>query len=145
MRRRGRTALAVALGAAGLLLGGPLPAAAGEDAVLVESGRRSFLRHCSACHGVDGTGGGPVAPVLRTPPSDLTRIATRRGGEFPDSEIAQWIDGRRQVTAHGPRDMPVWGRVFSRPVADGSTGEEVVRGQLWVLVEYLKSLQRESP
>jgi len=80
--------------------------------------------------------------VLRVPPPDLTRIAARRGGVFPEAEIAAFIDGRAEVAAHGSREMPVWGRVFGKPVAEGTTGEEVVRGQLWVLVAYLKSIQQ---
>lgn len=116
-------------------------AARGEQGVLVESGRRSFERHCSACHGLDARGGGILAPVLRVAPSDLTRIAARRGGHFPAEEISQYIDGRAFVAAHGSREMPVWGRVLAEPVVDGATGEEVVRGQLFVLVSYLESIQ----
>jgi mono/diheme cytochrome c family protein len=138
--RRSHRRLVRALAAIGLAASGPVRVAA-DDAVLVESGERSFLRHCSACHGLEGKGDGPVAPVLIKPPADLTRIAARRGGEFPDAAIADFIDGRTDVAAHGSREMPVWGRVFSRPIAEGTTGEEVVRGQLWILVEYLKSIQ----
>jgi len=90
---------------------------------------------------MEAHGDGVLAAVLRVRPPDLTRIAARRGGEFPDAEIASFIDGRAFVAAHGSREMPVWGRVFARPVADGSAGEEVVRGQLWVLVAYLRSIQ----
>ncbi len=105
-------------------------------------GRQFFERYCSACHGMDGRGAGPVAPDLRTPPADLTRIAQRRGGQFPTAEIAASIDGRAQVRAHGSRDMPVWGERFSEQVGGGSLGEEVVRGNLLVLIQYLQSLQQ---
>lgn len=120
---------------------GKEPAPGREDPILVASGRTSFQRHCSSCHGMEAHGDGVLAAVLRVRPPDLTRIAARRGGEFPDAEIASFIDGRAFVAAHGSREMPVWGRVFARPVADGSAGEEVVRGQLWVLVAYLRSIQ----
>ena len=119
--------------------------ASGEESIAIESGRRSFQRHCSACHGMEGQGDGILKPVLRVAPPDLTRIAERRGGDFPDSEIARFIDGRAFVVAHGAREMPVWGRIFGAPVAEGTTAEEVVRGQLWVLVEYLKSVQVSVP
>jgi len=118
-----------------------VPAAHAAEPILVESGRASYLKHCSACHGLQARGNGILKPVLLVPPADLTRIAERRGGVFPDAEIARYIDGREDVVAHGSREMPVWGRVFASPVADGTTGEEVVRGQLWVLVEYLRSIQ----
>jgi len=141
MSGRGRTLLR-AVAAGGIVAA--LTGTAAADPVLVESGERSFLRHCSACHGMEGRGDGPVAPVLRTPPADLTRIAARRGGAFPDADVADFIDGRTDVAAHGSREMPVWGRVFARPIAEGTTGEEVVRGQLWILVEYLKSIQSDE-
>jgi mono/diheme cytochrome c family protein len=139
--RRARLGILAGFGLAAALGGG----AAASEPVLVESGERSFLRHCSACHGLEGRGDGPVATVLRAPPADLTRIAARRGGAFPDADVADFIDGRADVSAHGSREMPVWGRVFSRPIAEGTTGEEVVRGQLWILVEYLKSIQTSEP
>jgi mono/diheme cytochrome c family protein len=106
------------------------------------AGRQFFERYCSACHGVDGKGQGPVAPVLLTPPADLTQIAKRRGGAFPVAEIAAYIDGRSEVRAHGSRDMPVWGERFSEQVGGGSLGEEVVRGNLLILIQYLQSLQQ---
>lgn len=105
-------------------------------------GRRFYERYCSACHGMDGKGQGPVALDLRTEPADLTQIAKRRGGEFPVAEIAAYIDGRKDVRAHGSRDMPVWGERFSEQVGGGSLGEEVVRGNLLILIQYLQSIQQ---
>lgn len=127
----------------GLLAVG-FPARADGD-VVATAGKRSFERYCSACHGMDGRGDGPLLDVLRIPPADLTRIAARRGGVFPDAEIADRIDGRAEVRAHGGREMPVWGRIFSRRIVEDSTAEEVVRGELWILVEYLKRLQVTEP
>src|SRR5512144_687959 len=77
--------------------------------LLLTLGEQEFSRNCAVCHGNDGHGNGPAAPALRTPPADLTRIAERRGGKFPDAEIAAKIDGRFEVIAHGSREMPVWG------------------------------------
>lgn len=121
-----------------VLLAAPVRA---EEPILVEAGRASFQRYCAACHGLDARGNGILKPVLTVAPADLTRIAERRGGVFPDEEIARFIDGRADVLAHGSREMPVWGRVFGSAVAEGASGEEVVRGQLWVLVAYLRSIQ----
>jgi hypothetical protein len=37
--------------------------------------------------------------------------------------------------------MPIWGERFGETVGSGSVGEEVVRGNLLVLIEYLQSIQ----
>ena len=117
----------------------PLPRVPGET---VSAGQQYFRRYCSACHGVEGRGDGPAAPALRPPPADLTRIAQRRGGRFPVAEIAACIDGRTVVSAHGSREMPIWGERFGEMAGGGSVGEEVVRGNLLVLIEYLQSIQQ---
>jgi mono/diheme cytochrome c family protein len=113
------------------------------DPVLAEMGAERFANHCSSCHGLDARGEGPVRPVLRTPPADLTRIAARRDGEFPVGEISRFIDGRFEVTAHGTREMPVWGQLFSAPIPEPGAGDEIARGTIATLVEFLKSVQRE--
>lgn len=110
--------------------------------ILAEIGRGTFQRYCSSCHGAEGKGDGPIAKVLRTPPADLTLIAKRRGGTFADDEVSKFIDGRNDIAAHGPRDMPVWGRRFAQRIAEDTTEDEVARGQLLLLVEYLKSIQK---
>jgi mono/diheme cytochrome c family protein len=112
------------------------------DPVLAEMGAEVFQRRCAACHGEGGRGDGPAAGALRVPPADLTRIAARRGGTFPRGEIARFIDGRFSVPAHGSREMPVWGDRLGENVPEAGVSEEVVRGQIGVVVEYLETLQR---
>jgi len=124
-----------------------LPLAAEEQpppipGATTSAGQHYFQRYCSACHGQTGHGDGPVAAALRTPPADLTRIAQRRGGHFPVAEIAALIDGRTVLPAHGSREMPIWGERFGEMGGGGSVGEEVVRGNLLILIEYLRSIQR---
>jgi mono/diheme cytochrome c family protein len=128
-----------------LLLGVALAAAQRPPAVPSGAMREApyvFVRHCSACHGTHDRGDGPAAPALQPPPADLTRIAQRRGGHFPVAEIAAFIDGRTAVPAHGSREMPIWGERFGEMGGGGSVGEEVVRGNLLVLIEYLQYLQQ---
>ncbi len=124
-----------------------LPLAAQEQPLRIpgetmSAGQQYFQRYCSACHGLTGRGDGPAAPALQPPPADLTRIAQRRGGHFPVAEIAAFIDGRTVMPAHGSREMPIWGERFGEMGGGGSVGEEVVRGNLLILIEYLRSLQR---
>jgi mono/diheme cytochrome c family protein len=113
--------------------------------LVLQMGRADFLRHCAACHGEGGRGDGPVAASLRVPPADLTRIAVRREGSFPVAEVTEIVDGRRTIAAHGLREMPVWGVRFSTRVHEGSSEDEVARGRLLVLVEYLRSIQGDGP
>jgi len=112
--------------------------------VLSEMGSSLYIRHCAACHGVSGEGDGPAAEAMRVPPSDLTRIAQRHGGSFPDGEVARTIDGRFEYPAHGSADMPVWGERFGDSIPESSISEEVARGKTVTVVEYLKSIQRSD-
>jgi mono/diheme cytochrome c family protein len=111
--------------------------------LLVEYGAELFATYCASCHGIDARGDGPAAPALRPPPTDLTRIAARSGGVFPENSTARLIDGRFDLPAHGSREMPVWGARLADQIPDRATGGEVVRGRITSLVEYLKSLQVE--
>ena len=83
-----------------------------------------------------------MAPLLVKPPADLTTIAIRRGA-FTDLEVAAWIDGRRRVRAHGSSDMPVWGRQLGGFLPSESR-ESAVRGEIQLLVAYLRSIQRKE-
>jgi mono/diheme cytochrome c family protein len=114
------------------------------DPVLAELGAEAFPRYCASCHGIRAVGDGPAAVALVKRPADLTRIAERRGGKFPDGEIARFIDGRFSVAAHGSREMPIWGERFGEAIPDSGVAEEVSRGRIAVLVEYLKSIQRKN-
>jgi mono/diheme cytochrome c family protein len=118
------------------------PAAHEPDPILADLGKPLFVRRCAACHGERGRGDGPAVGALRVAPADLTRIAARRGGSFPEGEIARVIDGRFAVQAHGTREMPIWGERLGEQIPEAGVSEEVVRGQISVLVEYLKSIQR---
>ena len=115
------------------------------DMTLAELGKPYFMGYCASCHGSSGRGDGPAAVSLRARPADLTQIAARRGGRFSRGEIAQFIDGRFSVSAHGSREMPIWGEVFTRDIPEADVAESISRGKVLVLVEYLKSIQAPAP
>jgi mono/diheme cytochrome c family protein len=118
------------------------PSARSDIPTLAELGKEPFLQHCSTCHGREGRGDGPMKDLLKDAPLDLTAIAKRRGGTFSSTEIAEIIDGRRDLTAHGTRSMPVWGTEFGRN-RGGTLGKEMaIRGDIHLLVEYLRSIQQ---
>jgi hypothetical protein len=106
------------------------------------TGAELFHRFCASCHGTTAEGEGTVAPVLRIAPPDLTLIAKRNGGDFPDNKVYQIIDGRLPTAAHGTREMPVWGMELWR-----AQGYDIEAGRKTVLiidklVEYLRSIQK---
>src|SRR5215472_7535040 len=72
----------------------------------IAEGRRAYLNACASCHGTDARGDGPVAPTLKVPPTDLTRLASRHGGKFPRQHVEDVVTGTAHVTAHGTSDMP---------------------------------------
>jgi len=76
---------------------------------------------------------------MRNPPADLTRFALSNGGVFPSERLRRIIDGR-DVSAHGTREMPVWGMVFKRTETDG--GEAEVAARIEALVQYIRSIQK---
>jgi mono/diheme cytochrome c family protein len=141
-------ALALTLGV--LLFGSPGPAISEEpeaeqpdaDVLLARAGEEYYYQYCASCHGPRGEGDGPASQALKSPPADLTRIAKRRNGKFPEYEISQFIDGRTNVQAHGSREMPVWGVRFGENIPDSVARDEIVRGRLVIMVEFLKSIQR---
>lgn len=115
----------------------------GEAHKQVKHGHELYQADCAVCHGVTGQGNGPLAEDLRTVPADLTRIAQRRGGVFPEHEIHEIIDGRRRMRGHGPGNMPVWGDEYLRSDTNvvGGSSEVVVRMRILEIVDYLKSIQ----
>jgi len=107
----------------------------------LEQGAEDFRVYCASCHGSDARGGGPVAPFLVRKPADLTTLSARNGGVFPTDGVYWVIDGRGDVAAHGPREMPVWGLQFGGPEAS----EAMTRERILAIIEYLKSLQSGTP
>ncbi|MGC1678477.1 MAG: c-type cytochrome [Candidatus Binataceae bacterium] len=104
----------------------------------VAHGRAIYQQYCASCHGLTGEGDGPMARVLNSPPANLRLLSERYGNPLPEKAIAQYIDGRVDVKAHGPRDMPVWGKRFY-PTAKGSESE--IKAMISDLAAYLQSIQ----
>ena len=115
-----------------------------QESPAAQRGHNLYEQFCMDCHGMKGQGDGVLAEDLKVVPADLTTIAARRKGVFPDVEIREIIDGRRRVRAHGPLNMPLWGRQFGISVASpGGPHEAETRDKINALVDYLKTIQRK--
>jgi mono/diheme cytochrome c family protein len=98
-----------------------------------------YKAYCATCHGTDGKGAGPMAQELRSPVPDLTRIARRNHGKFPLERIERIISGEDQITsAHGSREMPMWGLIFSQIVWD----QDLSHIRIHNLAKYLEQIQQ---
>jgi len=112
----------------------PLPS------VYVPPGKQIYKEHCAACHGSNGRGNGPVSRSLRKPPSDLTTLAKRHGGAFPEQYVTNVLRFGLDFSAHGSSEMPVWGPIFQYLE---HYNEAAVRQRIKNLCEYLESIQQD--
>ena len=104
------------------------------------SGKGMYLAYCASCHGKDGKGAGPAASAVKIAPVDLTVLAARNGGIFPENHVAQTIRGDSNTPSHGSKDMPVWGPIFG---AIGTKSDGVVQLRVRNLTKYIESLQEK--
>jgi mono/diheme cytochrome c family protein len=104
------------------------------------SGKEMFTTYCAVCHGKEGKGDGPAATALKKRPADLTQLARKNNGTFPDIHVANFITGEGVVAAHGNRDMPISGELF-RSLSPGDGDRDMVKLRVANLTDYIKSLQ----
>jgi len=116
-----------------------LLAACGPEPEAVSDGAALFARHCAVCHGSAATGGAAAGAP------DLTRLAARDGGVFPETRVMSVIDGYTRRDQHGAR-MPEFGallagdRMLWQP-PEGGAAVPTPRA-LVALAAYLETLQR---
>lgn len=111
-------------------------------------GEAEYMNSCAACHGADGTGGGPMVGYLMGSMPDLTLLSKGNDGVFPVTKVFSTIDGTMTTGPHGSREMPVWGQRYARRGAENANpdfraeeAEVFVRFRLLALTEYLASIQ----
>ncbi|MCE8008440.1 cytochrome c [Aestuariivita sp.] len=88
------------------------------------SGAKLYRDNCVACHGLSGTGAGPLAADLPVAAADLTGLSARNGGEFPWVHVMATIHGYHGQDTQ--RLMPGFEAVLTGPTIlwqapDGST------------------------
>jgi mono/diheme cytochrome c family protein len=101
-------------------------------------GKDLFNQFCAVCHGVDGRGKGPAAEALKRPPTDLTQLAIRNKGKYPDVAVKISIRNPKGVIEHGTGEMPMWGPIFSQSGQQPHLAEMRVHA----LVDYIKTMQQ---
>ena len=118
----------------------------------VDEGKFLFASSCASCHGIDGNGNGPLLAVLNVAPPDLAVLAKKNGGVFPVSTIYEVIDGRKTIAAHGTRNMPVWGFLYTPSqlpnfeqtknyIDPAFNPEAVARARILAIIDYLNRIQ----
>jgi len=95
----------------------------------LDTGRTEFLSRCATCHGADGKGDGPHGIKLKTKPPNLTTLAKRNKGVFPQRAVHDAVDGRKTTRSHRISEMPIWGCRHAPPprVAQKPAGKRIGR------------------
>lgn len=104
----------------------------------VTVGQEMFRTYCASCHGLDGKGSGPAVSALKNKPPDLTQLSKRNGGKFPSAMVASVIQGDQFITAHGSREMPIWGEAFRNVNRD----QALTKLKVHNLTLYIESMQQ---
>ena len=110
-----------------------------KNPAISPSGREIYMNRCSACHGEDGKGNGPAVGALRVAPADLTLLAQRNAGAFPTERVKNIVGQWVEISAHGSREMPIWGDLFFPKTA---SQEQAANERFNLLATYLKSIQQ---
>ncbi len=145
----GRLLRSFAAAAAALLIHSTI-AAAQDVRQDFEPTANEFRNSCASCHGVDAKGAGFLTRIFQgIDPGDLTQLSKNNDGTFPFDHVFQTIDGRAEIAAHGPREMPVWGdRYMYRGQCGPECGPDEInalrsqaRARILELVFYIQSIQ----
>jgi mono/diheme cytochrome c family protein len=99
-------------------------------------GQRTYEAYCGLCHGFGGATG-MFADALKKSAPDLTQIAKRNGGQFPERKVDSIIrDGG--ISGHGTMRLLTWEKYFS-----GDSTPERADEIIEALTQYLQKHQIE--
>lgn len=104
----------------------------------IASGEEIYLQDCAICHGSDLKGSG-VSLYPYVAPPDLTTLARRRGGKFPEDYFEKVVKNGAVIPAHGPAQMPVWGTDLTiAPWTEAELAQRIAN-----LTNYVKAQQKK--
>jgi len=106
------------------------------------SGKLMYASYCSSCHGLDGRGNGPTAPVLKRQPADLTVLSRNNRGRFPFEHVKAVLEFGAGNRGHGTGPMPVWGPILSE-LDTANPGQNMGMLRIINLNQYLESIQEK--
>ena len=119
------------------LMGLGLLALAGCATEVVD-GKQAYLEDCSACHGTNGKGDGPMARDLAKAPADLTTLAARYDGTYPRDYVMSTIDGLHRQEGFS-YEMPEFGAGDMGGIV--MVGSTPIPARLLALANYIGTLQ----
>jgi mono/diheme cytochrome c family protein len=106
------------------------------------SGQQMYATYCAVCHGTEGTGNGPAALAMKTPPTDLTALSKKNGGVFPTDHVNAILRFGVETPSHGSADMPIWGTLLGTLHPASPDNRMIVNQRITNLTNYLKEIQR---
>ena len=105
-----------------------------------------YADYCAACHGPTGKGDGPAALALTARPADLTQLAARSGGRFPQVAVMGKVYGYAGGKGGGGGAMPEFGPLLDGPTVLVETAPGIATPtpeRLVALAEHVERLGRK--
>ena len=102
------------------------------------SAKDMYTEYCAVCHGLEAKGNGPVASEFKYAPTDLTMLARKNNGKFPEDKVLATLKFGTHAPAHGTLEMPIWVDLF-RAVDNQSSSLPQLR--MHNLIEYIRGIQ----
>ena len=113
---------------------------ASKTAEVILSGEKLYKQDCAVCHGNDLKGNGPAQPPFKDVPPDLTTLAKRHRGKFPEKYFDDVLRNGVVIPAHGTPEMPTWGADFR--IREHLSSTQVTQ-RIANLSNFIKSLQEK--
>lgn len=107
----------------------------------VPSGAEDYAAYCATCHGPGGKGDGARSTYLHPKAPDLTTIAERAGGTFPQARVMTQIWGYARATP--TPGMPAFAALLEGPTVLYDSGDGILTPtplRLVQLMEYVEGL-----